>query len=527
VPEAAVGLSGYDAVLLGDVPARSFREGQMSAIAEYVERSGGGLIMIGDTGSFGPGGYAGTPIEPVLPVDIRSGGGGSAGIAVVLVIDKSGSMGPEAEGPARLDVARKTAAAIERLLGPRDALGAIAFDREPQVLLPLSGVEERSALGPAMENLGARGGTAAGGAVALARSWLRETGAARKQAILVSDGELEEGDLARVVALAESGGNILLSVIGVGADADRETLTAIARAGGGDAIFLSEADATPEILAREALALTRTSRIERDAALRIGERHPIGRGLDFGTLPRVSAYAATASRASATTLLATDRGEPIVAAGYSGIGRVVAVTSGELSRWPSFEALLLSAARWAGRGGAERGLHPRISIQNGRGSVAVDAFDEDGWFRNGLSVSVGIAASSLGSPGETASEIRSLPLSQTAPGLYEGAFDLPGPGAFVLSASAKSKDGSWEESVPFGLFVPRSTERQATEPDLEKLRRIAELGGGRLLEEPRELSGSRRTVKGSADPSRALAAMALFVFLLHVARRGGSRSKAS
>jgi hypothetical protein len=59
--------------------------------------------------------------------------------------------------------------------------------------------------------------------------------------------------------------------------------------------------------------------------------------------------------------------------------------------------------------------------------------------------------------------------------------------------------------------------------DREKLGRIAELGGGRLLAEPRELSGARGRIEGSVDPGPALAAMALLLFLRHVARR----SKAS
>jgi uncharacterized membrane protein len=65
----------YDVFILGDIPASRFapetREGRelLTLIRQKVE-AGAGFLMIGGQESFGDGGWAGTPIEPLLPVKI-------------------------------------------------------------------------------------------------------------------------------------------------------------------------------------------------------------------------------------------------------------------------------------------------------------------------------------------------------------------------------------------------------------------------------------------------------------------------
>ena len=69
---------------------------QMEIIRTYVEDLGGGLVMIGGDQSFGLGGYYKTTLEEILPV--RSNFDKEKekpSLAMVLVIDKSGSMGGE------------------------------------------------------------------------------------------------------------------------------------------------------------------------------------------------------------------------------------------------------------------------------------------------------------------------------------------------------------------------------------------------------------------------------------------------
>ena len=45
-------LSGYDGVILSDVPAHQLGDPLMNALRDYVDKLGGGLIMLGGPGSF-------------------------------------------------------------------------------------------------------------------------------------------------------------------------------------------------------------------------------------------------------------------------------------------------------------------------------------------------------------------------------------------------------------------------------------------------------------------------------------------
>lgn len=57
----------YDVYILGDLDRTSFEERELDDLAEAVSR-GAGLIMLGGFHSFGPGGYAESPLAEVLPV---------------------------------------------------------------------------------------------------------------------------------------------------------------------------------------------------------------------------------------------------------------------------------------------------------------------------------------------------------------------------------------------------------------------------------------------------------------------------
>lgn len=57
----------YDVYIIGDVPASSFGPEALRRLAQRADE-GAGLIMTGGLYSFGPGGYASTPLDAVVPV---------------------------------------------------------------------------------------------------------------------------------------------------------------------------------------------------------------------------------------------------------------------------------------------------------------------------------------------------------------------------------------------------------------------------------------------------------------------------
>jgi uncharacterized membrane protein len=77
-PKTREELFSYRGLILGSIEAGAFSGDQLRMIAEFVDRRGGGLLMLGGGRAFAEGGYAGTPVGDVLPVVLdrpaRSGG---------------------------------------------------------------------------------------------------------------------------------------------------------------------------------------------------------------------------------------------------------------------------------------------------------------------------------------------------------------------------------------------------------------------------------------------------------------------
>ncbi|MEJ7839998.1 MAG: VWA domain-containing protein, partial [Thermomicrobiales bacterium] len=92
LPTTLAELSAWDAVILDNVPSWDLSTQQQEILVEHT-KDGHGLIVIGGSASYGPGSYAGTPLEAALPVSVKvTDGRQRPKVAVLIVVDKSGSM---------------------------------------------------------------------------------------------------------------------------------------------------------------------------------------------------------------------------------------------------------------------------------------------------------------------------------------------------------------------------------------------------------------------------------------------------
>ncbi len=77
-PKTREELFAYRGLVLGSIEASAFTADQLRMIAEFVDVRGGGLLLLGGPRAFAEGGYAGTPLAQVMPVNIdqreRAGG---------------------------------------------------------------------------------------------------------------------------------------------------------------------------------------------------------------------------------------------------------------------------------------------------------------------------------------------------------------------------------------------------------------------------------------------------------------------
>ena len=69
-PESIEEIMAYDAVIFGDVDPRQFTDSQLQLVADFVTKKGGGFGMISGP-KWSPSAYENTPVEPVLPVNIK------------------------------------------------------------------------------------------------------------------------------------------------------------------------------------------------------------------------------------------------------------------------------------------------------------------------------------------------------------------------------------------------------------------------------------------------------------------------
>jgi uncharacterized membrane protein len=84
-PKTREELFSYKGVVLGSIEASYFTLDQLRMLSDFVSVRGGGLLVLGGRRSFAEGGYAGTPLSDVLPVELDANEADSAYLAELKV----------------------------------------------------------------------------------------------------------------------------------------------------------------------------------------------------------------------------------------------------------------------------------------------------------------------------------------------------------------------------------------------------------------------------------------------------------
>ncbi|NMA99751.1 MAG: VWA domain-containing protein, partial [Phyllobacteriaceae bacterium] len=178
----------FGAIVLLDTPALSLTTGQQTMIQSLVAEHGMGLVILGGQNSFGPGGYFGTPLEDLSPLSSRVPQDAPE-VAMVFVLDRSGSMQQSVGTASRLDVAKIATVSATELLNPQSQVGIIVFDAEARRLLPLTRIEGNpGAVERALTGFDPGGGTDILPGLADAMDMLSGVDAAAKHVVVMTDG---------------------------------------------------------------------------------------------------------------------------------------------------------------------------------------------------------------------------------------------------------------------------------------------------------------------------------------------------
>src|SRR5215471_17665819 len=328
-------LNPLSAIILNNISATSLTLDQQKTLSNYVSTGGHGVVVLGGMTSYALGGYAGTTLEDMLPVlaqppEKREG----AQIALVLVIDRSASMGLDNGGVTRLGMAKEAAILTASALKPDDILGVMAFDRQNHWLVRPDTLQHVSpqTISDDISSLTAEGGTGLFQALKEADDVLRATPADLKEIVLVDDGQAEDvryDDLLTKIRQDKIG----LSIVSMGDDVDTTLMSKLARAGEGRFYQTARLRDIPRVITQEAALAKRAAVVEATIQPQLLSPSPILRGIAPSAIPTLSGHIATTPKDAAEVILASDEGEPLLAQWHYGLGRVVAWTSDVGTRW--------------------------------------------------------------------------------------------------------------------------------------------------------------------------------------------------
>ena len=525
-------LAPFDLLVLDNVPAYQLSQAKMEAIEKYVSDLGGGLLVIGGPQSYGAGGYFRTPFERILPVDMRPPVRiDLPHVALLFVLDKSGSMGGGPEGSTKLDLAKAAAMAAADIMNPTDQIGILAFDAEWDWVLPFRPVGRGEWISEGLSSLRSDGGTDLYKALVEAYRSIATKEAAIKHILVLSDGLTDKTDFTSLAAQMIRAG-ITVSTVSVGHDADIKLLAEIAKHGKGRGYVTVDPETIPQIFTTETLLISRDLVIEKTVAPTITA--PVGpmRSIDGSRLPSVRGYVLTYPKPRADLLMKAEK-DPLLVSWRYGLGRVVAFTSDLSGRWGSEWVNWEGFSQWAGqvarytlRSVVQNPVRTEIEPDEQGIKVVADLFSKGGGFVNRWRLRGNLTA-----PDRSTEE---KALQQIAPGRYEGRFPTPQRGIHFLTLYGKGEEGV--EPVPVATvpyIVPYPKEYRELKPNTALLSRLAEETGGELLDPDKLEDGIKRLytpTPGKATVAQEtwwpLSSLGLFLFLADLVLRRWPRRSA-
>ncbi|MBN1179550.1 MAG: VWA domain-containing protein [Anaerolineae bacterium] len=483
MPSDPAALAEYAAVVLADTPAQAISPRAMAALQSFVRDLGGGLVATGGPHAYGVGGWYETPLEETLPVEMTiEDPERFPPMAIVVIIDKSGSMTVTENGVQKIRLAGEAAARVAELINDQDEITVIAFDDRPaDVIGPLPGTQRDEVIDQVIRLQAGGGGIYVRESLEAALGILADSPHAVRHIILLSDGsdsEHQEG-VAAMVEEQIAGQNITLSVVAIGAGQDLSFLEEIAGLGNGRYYFTDQAATLPVIFAQEAQLAMRSYVVEEPFYPHQTASSPMLDGIT--SVPQLAGYVATTPKPAAQVVLATHQEDPLLAAWQYGLGRSVAWTSDATGRWAQrwvewddFTRFWSQVVRWTVAQQSDVPVEVDVTLDGETATIQVDALDNAGTFINEMVVSASLVGPEGGGT--------LVDLAQTAPGRYEGAFVPEGEGAYLLRLTG----AAGEESVGLttGWVMGYSPEYAALAADPTAMAYLAELGGGRVLETP-------------------------------------------
>lgn len=470
----------YGSIIFSNVGADEVTEEHMKMIKSLVEGAGIGFAMIGGDKSFGAGGYLGTPLEEVLPVNMDPKQKKKLPNGALAIVMHSCEINNGATW------AKRTVQEAIRVLSPQDYAGVIYYGWQGQdqwlfPMLPIGQHRNR------MLNLlnGFQPADMPSFVTILDKAFKRidPVPAAIKHIVIFSDGDPAPPSAAQVQAIRAA--NVTISTICMGSHSRPVAMEKLAKDGGGRFHELTDPRGLPGIFIREAVTVRKSliQEIEfQPIALRSGSYLD---GIGVEALPALDGYVITSQKESADLFLVAPPSEedpttdPILSSWFFGLGKSVAFTSDLGSRWASdwtgwdnYRKFWAQIVRWVSRVQTDDRLRVTRELKGDTGILYIDAIDAEGNFIDGIDFESNVIAPDFSTIGAL--------VRQVAPGRYVAKFPVTERGTYV--ATFKYRQGGYDRVFTTGLSVPYSPEYRRLATDDALLERLAEVSAGEVLD---------------------------------------------
>ena len=530
-PNSVVELQDYDAVVLNNVPRGSVisQEGRSAGLNDeqdrmlktYVHEMGGGLVMIGGDMAFGAGGWQGSEVEKILPVDMEIPAQRQVGKGALVLVMHSCEM------PQGNYWGEQCALKAVETLSSRDEVGIISYGMGMNNRQGIGGAQwdfplaekgdgskvtqaiKRMQLGdmPSFDdtmNLALNGVNGQGGLI--------RSNARHKHLIMISDGDPAAPQKALMDAYKKA--KITVSTVTVFPHTPGQqrppVMDDVPNTLGGKAYgpIEKEKDAQqlPQIFIKEA-TLVKRSLIHEDPkglplTIRDGAHETVKGIADWQP---VLGMVLTSRKNDPKVEMPISTGkmnDPVLAVWQTGLGRSAVWTSDAHARWgqgwagsPAYSKLWAQIIRNVSRPPMSSDFDVRVTFEGGKGRVVVEALDKEG----GAADFMTISGTVVGGP-NLRSEPQQMRLAQTGPGRYEGEFNAT-EGAYVVALNHQGKDGKGGMIMGGGV-LPSSPEKRSMKSNEALMERIRQATGGRVLE-PFEPAGAELFSRDGLRPSRS------------------------
>ena len=507
IPTELVELQRSDVLILSNVSAETLSTEQLQSIENYVRDIGHGLVVSGGERAFGPGGYTDTALERTLSVEMTPRERKDT-VAIVFVLDTSGSMANYVEARQKIGLAIEGVRAGIRNLDEEDEGGIIGFNVDVHTISTLT--SDHDILRQTVGRLKPTGGTTKmKDATQRAYEMLKANDAKRKHIVLLSDGKSDGDtsaflDLAKQIAEAQIG----ITAIAIG-DANKERLTQFAEDGGGRAVFVKNIQQLPAILT-EAVRETRRYIVQEPFQPIIATAtESIVAGI--GMPPPLHGYIATTEKDSAQVFIHSHKDEPILAGWNYGLGKAVAWTSDakpawakEWIPWRNFGKFWGQVINWtlpAADAGSDFDL--RVSMHHGVAEVNIDTRAP-----SEASYNVHVVG-----PNRT-SEI--VGIQQVTPTRYSGTFQMQDSGSYIVTAE---REGDARRSVET-LSLPYPAEYAEFSVNAVSLRMLTTATAGIHEPTPTQIAApARMKIERQTSLAQSLLVIAAILFVLEMILR--------